>query len=100
MRIDRALAEARQAELLQQREVAGRTDPGSPATPVSPAPPVDRVEISEAGRAMTLRDEPEGRQELSPERVEMLRQHIQDGFYNDPAVALEVGRRLLASGDL
>jgi anti-sigma28 factor (negative regulator of flagellin synthesis) len=101
MRIDRTLAEARQAELIQhQREVAGRSDPSKPLAPAAPAPPVDRVEISEAGRAMTLRDDPEGGRELSPERLEQLRERIRSGAYDDPAMALEVARRLLGSGDL
>ncbi|HLV27049.1 MAG TPA: flagellar biosynthesis anti-sigma factor FlgM [Gemmatimonadales bacterium] len=101
MRIDRTLAEARQAELAQQqRGIADRADPGTPTPPVSPAPPVDRVEISDAGRAMTLRDDTEARQELSPERLEELRERIRSGLYDDPATALAVAQRLLASGDL
>lgn len=102
MRIDRILAEARQAELAQrQREIAGRADPNTPVTPVAGVPPVDRVEISEAGRAMALRDELAGAESsLSAERLATLRQRIRDGVYDQTAIADAVARRLLASGDL
>lgn len=101
MRIDRILAEARQAELAKrQREVTNRADPGSEPKPVTSVPPVDRVEISDAGRAMAMQDEvaAEGA-ELSPERIAELRQRIRDGAYNQPDMAAVVARRLLESGD-
>lgn len=37
---------------------------------------------------------------LSPERAAQLRQRTRDGTYNSLAVANEVARRLMASGDL
>jgi anti-sigma28 factor (negative regulator of flagellin synthesis) len=37
---------------------------------------------------------------LSPERLEQIESRIASGYYDDPSVAYEVARRLLASGDL
>lgn len=100
MRIDRTLAEARQAEIVQQRNTAGRSEPGTPLEPVSAASKVDRVEISDAGRAMAMREElPTEGGELSPERIAALRERIRAGAFNDPAIAEAVARRMLASGD-
>lgn len=101
MRIDRILAEARQAELArQQREVANRAGAGSEPGPVSGVPPVDRVEISDAGRAMAMQDEVKAAgRELTPERIAELRERIRAGTYDQPEIVSQVASRILDSGD-
>ncbi|HYD50996.1 MAG TPA: flagellar biosynthesis anti-sigma factor FlgM [Gemmatimonadaceae bacterium] len=60
----------------------------------------DRVEISDAGRALAARDGATESSELSPERIAQLRQRVLDGAYNSLEVVDEVARRILARGDL
>ncbi len=102
MRIDRNLSEARQAELAQRlRDSAGRSDSSTPVPAIEPVTRVDRVEISDAGRALAARQErPAGDGELTPERIDALRLRVRDGSYNSPAVADAVARRLLGQGEL
>lgn len=102
MRIDRILAEARQAELARhQREVTSRADPSGTPGSVSAVPPVDRVEISDAGRAMAMQDEVGAEAgEISPERIAELRERVREGAYNQPEVLTVVAQRLLDSGDV
>lgn len=101
MRIDRILAEARQAERAKhQRDAATGSGSSGEARPVSGVPPIDRVEISEAGRAMAMQQEVAAEGEtLTPERLAELRERIREGDYNQPEVAALVARRLLESGD-
>jgi negative regulator of flagellin synthesis FlgM len=79
--------------------------PVSPAQPVAPAGrAADKVEISEAGRALAAREteslDAKGRAELSPERVGEIRQRILEGAYNSVQVVDEVARRMLERGDI
>ena len=39
-------------------------------------------------------------QSLSPERLQQIESRITSGYYDDPEVAGEVARKMLASGDL
>lgn len=86
----------------------GSTEAAKPAAPVQPVSPVgrsgDRVEISEAGRALAAREsdalDAKGRTELSPERVGEIRQRILEGAYNSMHVVDEVARRMLERGDI
>lgn len=57
----------------------------------------DAVQISDAGRALAARENPDG---LTPERTAQIRQRVLDGAYNSLAVVDEVARRILGSGDL
>ena len=75
--------------------------PGTPVPPVAPAGSADRVELSPEARALAARLEHAGEgEELTPERIAELRQRIREGVYDSPAVAEEVARRVLESGDL
>lgn len=86
----------------------GSTEATKAAAPVQPVAPVgrgsDRVEISDAGRALAAREtdslEATGRAELSPERVGEIRQRILEGAYNSMHVVDEVARRMLERGDI
>lgn len=78
-----------------------RTDrsPAPAAAPVpAPAARGDRVQISDAGRA--LAQGTGGGAALSTDRAAQIRQRVLDGAYNSLAVVDEVARRILASGDL
>lgn len=59
----------------------------------------DRVGFSEEGLALAARDHL-GADELAAQRLETVRERIAGGFYENPAVAEEVARRILASGEL
>ena len=72
--------------------------------PVAPVAPVtssatrgDKVQISDAGRALAARDESGA---LTPERTAQIRQRVLDGAYNSLGVVDEVARRIIGSGDL
>lgn len=64
----------------------------------------DRVQISEAGRALAAQasesTDSSNRAELSPERVAVIRQKILEGAYNSVGVVDEVARRMLERGDI
>lgn len=81
---------------------------GKPAAPAQPVAPVsrstDKVEISDAGRALAAREteslDAKGRAELTTERVGEIRQRILEGAYNSIEVVDEVARRMLERGDI
>jgi negative regulator of flagellin synthesis FlgM len=64
----------------------------------------DRVEISDAGRALAARDGQPGRTAdgaaLDPARAQQIRDRVLSGAYDTLEVVDAVARRLLASGDL
>jgi hypothetical protein len=60
----------------------------------------DRVEISDAGRALAARDGSAEASSLSSERIAELRQRVLDGAYDSLEVVDQVARRILATGDL
>jgi negative regulator of flagellin synthesis FlgM len=78
----------------------------APLQPVGPAPSTldrsDRVEISDAGRALAARDRDPAQQStgLDPARAEQIRGRILSGAYDTLEVVDAVARRLLDSGDL
>ena len=104
MRINRNSAEVQQAELANRARETARPAPagGAPTQPVAPAARTDRVEISDAGRALAAQDGPEsgGRAEMSPERVAELRQRVLSGAYDSLQVVDQVARRMLDAGDV
>lgn len=105
MRINRSSVEAQQAELANRvRETPARPAPagGTPAQPVNAVPRVDRVEISDAGRALAAKGGAESGQpaEMSAERLAELRQRVMSGAYNSLEVVDQVARRMLDAGDI
>jgi len=104
MRINRSSIEAQQAELANRvREQATRPAGagGDPTQPVAASPRVDRVEISDAGRALAASDGTDrASNEMSPERVAELRQRVLSGAYNSLGVVDQVARRMLQAGDV
>lgn len=72
---------------------------GSPVEEVQAVRPVDRIEISEQGRALAEEAGLDVPRPYSPSVKEVL-QRIREGFYDSPAVAEATARNLLASGDL
>jgi anti-sigma28 factor (negative regulator of flagellin synthesis) len=90
------------SELLRTEQVAGTRGASTRPTvePVAPVTRTDRVRISEAGRALAAQEAAGAEGGLSAERVSELRQRVQDGTYNSPAVADRIARRLVESGDL
>jgi len=59
---------------------------------------VDRVEISDAGRALAETADQESA--MRPEAVSEFKQMVVGGKYDRPEVIAEVARRMEASGDL
>jgi hypothetical protein len=105
MRINSSSVEAQQAELANRvRETPARPAPagGAPAQPVSAVPKVDRVEISDAGRALAAQGGAESGAptEMSAERLAELRQRVMSGAYNSLEVVDQVARRMLDAGDI
>ena len=86
----------------------GSTETGGKPTPTQPVAPVsrtgDKVQISDAGRALAARAnesvDASGRLELTSERVGEIRQRILEGAYNSLDVVDEVARRMLERGDI
>lgn len=54
----------------------------------------DRIEISDRGRALAAEAQASGG-ELSAERLDELRERLDNGFYDDPATALRLAERLI-----
>ena len=94
----------------------GSTTPAAPTPKVEPHPHAgqtpagdtaaiapdrsDRVEISDAGRALAAREGTGESSALSPERIAELRQRVLDGAYDSLEVVDEVARRILGARDL
>ena len=72
--------------------------------PVVPSPSSndrsDKVQISDAGRALAARDGDRTSADLDPARAASVRQLVLNGAYDTVEVVDAVARRLLASGDL
>jgi negative regulator of flagellin synthesis FlgM len=108
MRINRGSPEMQQAELASRvREPLAKPTPtgSGPAQPVAAVPRVDRVEISDAGRALAAQAggteaSAEAGREMSPDRVNELRQRVLSGAYDSLAVVDQVARRMLQNGDV
>lgn len=105
MRINRTSVEAQQAELVNRvREAAIRpaSAGGGPAQPVGAVPKVDRVDISDAGRALSAKNgaDANASRGMSAERLAELRQRVMSGAYNSLEVVDQVARRMLDAGDV
>ena len=109
MRIDRSNPEIQKSDLASRvRETGAKPTPsgGGPAQPVAAVPRVDRVEISDAGRALAAKasDGPAASAgaggEMSADRVTELRQRVLSGAYDSLAVVDQVARRMLQNGDV
>jgi len=60
----------------------------------------DRVEISNAGRALAARTDDVAKSSLDPARAAVIRGRVMSGAYDTLEVVDAVARRLLNSGDL
>jgi len=72
---------------------------GSPSTGTG-ADRSDKVEISDAGRALAARDGVDGSSTVDSTRASEIRGRILSGAYNTLDVVDSVARRILDSGDL
>lgn len=77
--------EARDTDRPGGQERSGASRPALPRD--------DSVQISSVGRELASGN-------LDPERVDELRENIRRGRYDQPGVAEDVARRILASGDV
>jgi hypothetical protein len=60
----------------------------------------DKVQISDAGRALAAQANGGARETLTPERIAEVRERILSGAYNSLEVVDQVARKMLASGDI
>ena len=101
MKITDRVSELQRSEMTQ---AARQVSSNKPLEPIAPVNRSDKVQISDAGRAMAARLEEVGTggtpAELSSERADQIRTRILEGAYNSVDMAGEVARRILASGDL
>src|SRR5438067_736530 len=75
--------------------------PNRTPVPVSPtSEKTDKVEISDAGRALAARDSGAAASSVDPARAARIRGRILNGAYDTLEVVDAVARRLLDSGDL
>ena len=91
----------------KQAKPVGETTPLStgqqPAKPEVKPDRSDKVQISDAGRALAESLKPpaaENAVELSPERLAEIRQRLLEGAYESVHVVDEVARRILDRGDV
>jgi hypothetical protein len=102
MRINPGSTPLQQADLVTRtREAGAGASSTAPAAPAAPATRTDRVEISDAGRALAAQGpEATPAEGMSPERLAELRQRVLGGAYNSLAVVDQIARRMLQSGDV
>jgi hypothetical protein len=90
-------------------DVAHSTQPAdaperAAVSPVAPTPSSsdrsDKVQISDAGRALSARGSDRATADLDPARAASVRHRILSGAYDAVQVVDAVARRILASGDL
>ena len=90
-------------DLAHSTQPADATD-RIPVSPMVPTPSSndrsDKVQISDAGRALAARDGDRASADLDPARAASVRQLVLSGAYDTVEVVDAVARRLLASGDL
>lgn len=60
----------------------------------------DKVQISDAGRALAAQANGGARETLTPERIAEVRERILSGAYNSLEVVDQVARKMLSSGDI
>jgi len=96
------------AELLRTEPVKASRLPATDSNireivqPILPINRADRVQISDAGRAMISRagaGEPSA-PAAGPERTAEIRKRVLQGAYNSMGMVDQVARRILSSGDL
>ena len=91
------------ANAVRSAGTEGGSKPAAAAQPTAAPVRSDKVQISDAGRALAARgpesQEP-ARADLSPERVAELRQKVLEGAYNSVNVVEEIARRMLERGDI
>ena len=88
------------AHAAHSADASDRLSVGSvPPTPAS-TDRSDKVQISDAGRALAARGGDRAQSELDPVRAAGIRDRILSGAYDTIEVVDAVARRLLASGDL
>src|SRR4051794_36316591 len=90
----------------EQAKPVRETTPASvgqlPVKPEAKPDRSDKVQISDAGRALAEGLKPAGAEntdELSPERVAEIRKRLLEGAYESVHVVDEVARRILGRGD-
>ncbi|MEX2582852.1 MAG: hypothetical protein WD766_06245 [Gemmatimonadota bacterium] len=87
----------------QTRELqknAGNRQKSGPAEPASPVQRGDKVQISDAGRALAAQAMNPTRGELTPERISEVRERVLSGAYDSLDIVDQVARRMLARGDI
>ena len=85
------------------RETTAAPVANPPAKPEVKPDRSDKVQISDAGRALAESLQPsaaENTVELSPERVAEIRKRLLEGAYESVHVVDEVARRILGRGDV
>ena len=105
MRIDKTNIELQRSGLAKGVQTAGNEGgkKAAEAQTSGVAPRNDRVQISDAGRALAAQETGAAggvRGELTPERVGEIREKILAGAYNSVEVVEEVARRMLERGDI
>ncbi|MDB4878228.1 MAG: Anti-sigma-28 factor FlgM family protein [Gemmatimonadetes bacterium] len=90
-------------DITRTSQPADVSDRGS-VQPIGSAPSAsdrsDKVQISDAGRALAARGERAGSAGLDPARADAIRGRILSGAYDTLQVVDAVARRLLDTGDL
>lgn len=97
MRIDKLQSDLIRSDASRDVRDASEVEAVKQAASPSEAPRGDSVQISAAGRALA---EGADGDNLSPERLQELRELVVGGKYDRPEVIAEVARRMTASGDL
>ncbi|MEX2570313.1 MAG: flagellar biosynthesis anti-sigma factor FlgM [Gemmatimonadota bacterium] len=93
-------SEVLRSDQARELQKSGNNRKESAPQPASPVDRGDKVQISDAGRALAAKAASGPRGELSAERVEQVRERIISGAYNSLEVVDQVARKLMASGDL
>ena len=68
--------------------------------PSSPVDRGDKVQISDAGRALAAQAASDAGGELTPERISEIRDRIMSGAYHSLEIVDQVARKMLESGDI
>jgi hypothetical protein len=100
MRINEPNPEYLRSEQLKNVRGGAEGGPKDAPQPTGPVTRTDKVQISDAGRALAANSVSEPATELSPERTAEIRQRILHGAYDSLDVVDQVARRMLARGDI
>lgn len=102
MKITHSSSEIHRTDLTRevQRTPPGRERDGSADLAGTASGRGDRVQISNAGRALAAQSSGEATDSLTPERIAEVRERILSGAYNSLDVVDQVARKMLASGDI